>query len=115
MVLGWVLAAPLHPLPSVPILPDGSRIDIVGQDLKVKHASGVISKKILTLIADKSRLPSLTKINLWIAVPYTDVRNFTGTVTRDGKDVTLDIGREKVSFAETLIEVYNIKLEWKAP
>jgi hypothetical protein len=115
LVVGSVLAAPLQPLPSVPTLPEGSRIDIVGQDLKVKHASGVISKRTLTLIADKSRLPSMTKINLWIAVPYTDVRNFSGTATRDGKDVILEIGREKVSFADTLEDIYNIKLEWKAP
>ncbi len=114
-LFGWVLAAPLQPLPNVPSLPEASRVEVVGQDLKVKHATGTVSKKILTLIADKARLPALVKVNLWVAVPYDDVLNFVGTVSKDGKDILLEVNKEKVSFEETLREVYSVKLEWKAP
>ena len=114
-LFGWALAAPLQPLPNLPSLPEASRVEVVGQDLKVKHATGIVSKKTLTLIADKARLPALIKVNLWVAVPYDDVQNFVGTVSRDGKDILLEVGKEKVSFAETLNEAYNVKLEWKAP
>jgi hypothetical protein len=114
LILGLAFAAPLQALPDVPNLPDASRIDVVGLDLKVKHATGVVLKKTLTLIADKARLPALAKVNLWVAVPYEDVKNLVGTVSKDGKDIMLEINKEKVSFEETLREVYNIKLEWKA-
>ena len=114
LLLGLAFAAPLQPLPNVPNLPDASRIDVVGLDLKVKHATGVIAKKTLTLIADRARLPALAKVNLWVAVPYEDVKNLVGTVSKDGKDIILEIGKEKVSFEETLRDVYSIKLEWKA-
>lgn len=43
LLCGWALAAPL--LPNVPALPDTSRIEVVGQDLKVKHATGLVNKK----------------------------------------------------------------------
>ena len=114
LMLSLAFAAPLQSLPNVPNLPDASRVDVIGLDLKVKHATGVIAKKTLTLIADKARLPALAKVNLWVAVPYEDVKNLVGTVSRDGKDIILELGKEKVSFEETLREVYNIKLEWKA-
>ena len=114
LMLGLAFAAPLQPLPNVPNLPEASRIDVVGLDLKVKHATGVVVKKTLTLIADKARLPALAKVNLWVAVPYEDVKNLVGTVSKDGKDIILEINKEKVSFEETLRDVYNIKLEWKA-
>ncbi len=113
-MFGLAFSAPLQPLPNVPNLPEASRIDVVGLDLKVKHATGVIVKKTLILIADKARLPALAKVNLWVAVPYEDVKNLVGTVSKDGKDIMLEIGREKVSFEETLRDVYSIKLEWKA-
>jgi hypothetical protein len=113
-MLSLAFAAPLQPLPDVPNLPEATRIDVVGQDLKVKHATGVILKKTLTLIADKARLPAYAKVNLWVAVPYNDVKNLSGTVSKDGKDIFLELNKEKVSFEEILREVYNIKLEWKA-
>ncbi|MEY4531364.1 MAG: hypothetical protein RLZZ156_2085 [Deinococcota bacterium] len=113
-MLGLALAVPLQALPNVPYLPDASRIDVVGLDLKVKHATGVVMKRTLTLIADKARLPALAKVNLWVAVPNEDVKNLVGTVSRDGKDIILEIAKEKVSFEEILREVYSIKLEWKA-
>jgi hypothetical protein len=114
LMLGLALAVPLQALPNVPYLPDASRIDVVGLDLKVKHATGVVMKRTLTLIADKARLPALAKVNLWVAVPNEDVKNLVGTVSRDGKDIILEIAKEKVSFEEILREVYSIKLEWKA-
>jgi hypothetical protein len=114
LMMSLVFAAPFQSLPNVPNLPDASRVDVVGLDLKVKHATGVIAKRTLTLIADKARLPANAKVNLWIAVPYEDVKNLAGTVSRDGKDIILEINKEKVSFEETLREVYNVKLEWKA-
>jgi hypothetical protein len=85
----------------------------VGSDLKVKHATGVVTKKTLTLTAEKARLPVSARVNVWVAVPSGDVQNFVGVVTRDGKDIVLEIGKEKLSFEETLREGYGIKLEWK--
>jgi hypothetical protein len=86
----------------------------VSADLKVKHATGVVSKKTLTLTAEKARLPVAARVNVWVAVPSGDVQNFVGVVTRDGKDIVLEIGKEKHSFEETLRESYGIKLEWKS-
>jgi hypothetical protein len=111
LLLGWALAAPT--LPNVPLLPDTSRVEVVGTDLKVKHATGMVSKRILTLTADKARLPALARVNVWVAVQGEDVQNFVGVATRDGKDILLEFGREKISFEETLREGYGIRLEWK--
>jgi hypothetical protein len=111
VLLGWALAAPT--LPNLPMLPDTSRIEVVGTDLKVKHATGVVNKKVLTLTAEKARLAALARVNVWVAVPGEEVRNFVGTTSRDGKDILLEVGKEKISFEETLREAYGIKLEWK--
>lgn len=112
LILGWALAAPL---PNVPNLPDGTRVEVVGQNLTSKYARGTITKKVLTLTADKARLPSLEKVNLWLAVPNNDVVNIVGTVSKDGKDIMLELAKEKVSFEDTLREAYGIKIEWKTP
>jgi hypothetical protein len=113
LLLGWALAAPTPTLPSLPMLPDTSRVEVVGQDLKVKHATGLVNKKVLTLTADKARLPALARVNVWVAVQGEDVQNFVGAATRDGKDILLEVGKEKISFEEILREGYGIKLEWK--
>ena len=115
LCIGWALATPMLPLPNVPNLPDASRIEVIGQDLKVKHATGVVSKKVLTLVADKARLPASSKVQVWIAAPGENVQNIAGMVSTNGKDILLEVGKDKVSFEETLREAYGVKLEWKAP
>ncbi|MFN3266403.1 MAG: hypothetical protein ACK41E_06130 [Deinococcales bacterium] len=113
LLCGWALTAPL--LSGVPTLPDTSRVEVVGQDLKVKYATGMVSKKVLTLTADKARLPTAARVNVWVAVAGEDVKNFVGVATRDGKDITLELGKERLSFEEILREGYGIRLEWKVP
>jgi hypothetical protein len=111
LLFGWAVAAPT--LPNLPMLPDTSRIEVVGTDLKVKHATGLISKRTLILTAEKARLPALARVNVWVAVQGEDVQNFVGVATRDGKDILLEVGKEKISFEETLREGYGVRLEWK--
>lgn len=113
--IGWALAAPVLPLPNVPALPDASRVEVIGQDLKVKHATGVVSRKTLTLVADRARLPASSRVQVWIAAPGEDVQNIAGVVNATGKDILLEVGKDKVSFEETLREAYGVRLEWKAP
>ncbi len=116
LIISTALAAALPPLPGVSSLPDGTEVVIFSADAQSKLAKGAVKLRVLTLTALNDKLTPNDKVAVWISVPLkntSNLKSFTGTVSKDGLDVNLEIENAKVSFSQTLKEAYNVKLEWK--
>ena len=116
LVISTALAAALPPLPGVGSLPDGTEVVIFSADAQSKLAKGALKLRVLTLSALHDKLTPNEKVAVWISLPLkstNDLKSFTGTVSKDGLDVNLEIENTKVSFSQTLKEAYGVKLEWK--
>jgi hypothetical protein len=112
LIISTALAAALPPLPGVSNLPDGSEVVIWSADLQSKLAKGAVKLRVLSLTALHDKLSPNDKVEVWV-VPLNKSFPFTGTVSKDGLDVTLELATTKVSFSQTLKEAYGVKLEWK--
>jgi hypothetical protein len=115
LIISTALAAALPPLPGVSSLPDGSEVVIFSADAQSKLAKGAVKMRVLTLTALHDKLTPNDKVEVWV-VPLKntpDLKSFSGTVSKDGLDVNLEIGNTKVSFTQTLKEAYGVRLEWK--
>jgi hypothetical protein len=118
LIISTALAAALPPLPGVSSVPDGTEVVIFSADAQSKLAKGAVKTRVLTLTALNDKLNQNEKVEVWLGVPTKpsyDLKSFsfTGTVSKDGTDVNLEIANNKVSFAQTLKEAYSVKLEWK--
>jgi hypothetical protein len=118
LIISTALAAALPPLPGVSSVPDGTEVVIFSADAQSKLAKGAVKTRVLTLTALNDKLNQNEKVEVWLGVPTKpsyDLKSFsfTGTVSKDGTDVNLEIANNKVSFTQTLKEAYNVKLEWK--
>lgn len=118
LLISSALAAALPPLPGVSSLPDGTEVVILSADAQSKLAKGAVKTRVLTLSALNDKLTPLEKVEVWLGVPNkmsVDLKSFSfsGTVSKDGTDVNLEIANTKVSFSQTLKEAYGVKLEWK--
>ena len=118
LIISTALAAALPPLPGVSSVPDGTEVVIFSADAQSKLAKGAVKARVLTLTALNDKLNQNEKVEVWLGVPTKpsyDLKSFsfTGTVSKDGTDVNLEIANNKVSFTQTLKEAYGVKLEWK--
>ncbi len=110
------LAGSLSPLPGLNAIPDGSEVRVLRDELQSVLASGTVRNRVLTMITSSGRLPAGERVRIWISVPMgssNDLKSFVGNVNADGSDVTLESGKDKVSFLWVLHDAYNIRLEMK--
>jgi hypothetical protein len=116
LIISSALAAALSPLPGVSALPDGTDVVIVSGDAQAKLAKGTVKLRVLTMTALHDKLTPLEMVDLWVGVQSkttSEIKSFSGTVSKDGSDVILEIAGNKVSFTQTLKEAYGVKLDWK--
>ena len=106
----------LAPLSGLNAIPDGSEVRVLRDELQSVLASGTVKNRVLTMITWSPRLPAGERVRIWISVPVgstNDLKSFVGNVNGDGSDVTLEAGKDRVSFVQVLREAYNIRLEMK--
>ncbi len=106
----------LAPLPGLNAIPDGSEVRVLRDELQSVLASGTVKNRVLTMITWSPRLPAGERVRIWISVPVgstNDLKSFVGNVNADGSDVTLEAGKDRVSFVQVLREAYSIRLEMK--
>jgi hypothetical protein len=119
LLIGWMTAfawAGLGPLPGLPVIPDNSEVRILRNELQSVLASGTVRNRTLTMWVTGARLPAQERVRVWVGVPAagaSDLKSFVGIVSADGTDVLLEVGKERVSFAQVIREVYGIKIEMK--
>ncbi len=117
VALAVVVAAPLAPLPNVPVIPDGTDVKIVALSEPAVYATGTVKNRVLVMTTVTGKLPANEKVNLWIGIPVPggtdtrDAKSFAATTSGLGTDLYIGTGKDRVSFTLLLKEVYGIRLE----
>ncbi len=103
----------LQPLPGLPILPEGTQIQVFREDLKFVLAAGEVKNKTLVLRAPNARMKEKELVKLWVVLPKPakqEPLSYSGQTTGDGQDILLT---DKVLLSQLLKEAYGLKLEIK--